>query len=78
MSNDGRQAPGRLRIVQHQKAGISTFINPSLATRDRLSKSAFCQSAKILKSQLVKMIIVVRGWEGGERRSPPYPVFDYH
>ncbi|MBG1242515.1 eCIS core domain-containing protein [Nostoc sp. NZL] len=31
MSNDGRQAPGRLGIVQHQKTGISTFINPSLA-----------------------------------------------
>ncbi|MFS0520192.1 hypothetical protein ACEYW6_36710, partial [Nostoc sp. UIC 10607] len=28
---------------------------PSRGTRDRLSKSAFCQSAKILKSQLVKM-----------------------
>ena len=31
MSNDGQQASGHLRIVQHQKAGISTVINPSLA-----------------------------------------------
>ncbi|QLE51919.1 DUF4157 domain-containing protein [Nostoc sp. C057] len=31
MSNDGQQASGHLRIVQRQKAGISTVLNPSLA-----------------------------------------------
>ncbi|MEH2202445.1 eCIS core domain-containing protein [Nostoc sp.] len=32
MSNDGRQASARLGIVQRQKAGISSFLNPSLAS----------------------------------------------
>ncbi|MEH2263673.1 hypothetical protein [Nostoc sp.] len=32
MNNDGRQASARLGIVQRQKAGISSFINPSLAS----------------------------------------------
>ena len=45
----------------------------SLTTRDRLGKSVFCQSAKILKNLLMKMIIAAGGGEGGERRLPPSP-----
>jgi hypothetical protein len=39
-----------------------------LVTRDRLRKSVFCQSAKIPKKLLMKMIIVAEG-EGRRRAS---------
>jgi hypothetical protein len=47
-----------------------------IGTCDRLRKSEFCQSAKILKKSSIKMIIVAEGW--GRRRATltSFPIFD--